>query len=70
MIITRHKVDAGEAMNLGIVSAVVSRDEIIEKAIIKAEEKTSVSPHAICTTNRVLNSLMREEHFPESLAYN
>ena len=47
MIITRHKVDAGEAMNLGIVSAVVSRDEIIEKAIIKAEEKTSVSPYAI-----------------------
>ena len=36
MIITRHKVDAGEAMKLGLVSAVVSRDKIIEKAIIKA----------------------------------
>ena len=70
MIMTRHKVDAGEAMNLGIVSAVVSSDEIIEKAIRKAEEKTGVSPSAIPATKRVLNSLMREKHFPESLAYN
>ena len=38
MIMTRHKVDAGEAMDLGIVSAVVFRDEIIEKVVIKAEK--------------------------------
>ena len=69
MIMTGRIVDAGEALALGIVNAVVTQGELIEKAMIKAEEIASVSPSAIKATKKVLNSLVREEHLLESLVF-
>ncbi len=69
MIMTGRRVNASEALQLGIVNTVVPHSDLLEEAMFKAEEIASVSPSAIKATKRILNSLVIEEHLPESLAY-
>ena len=47
----------------------VPYDQLIERAIAKAEEIASVSPSAVKATKRVLNDMALRENLPQSLAF-
>jgi enoyl-CoA hydratase/carnithine racemase len=69
MMFTGRSIKADEALKMGIVNAVVPYDQLIERAIAKAEEIASVSPSAVKATKRVLNDMALRENLPQSLAF-
>lgn len=69
MIFTGRTIDAAEALRLGCCNQVVPHDRLMEAAMAKAAELTSVSPSSIKASKRILNSMNVAEGLPESLAY-
>ncbi len=69
MMFTGRSVKADEALKMGIVNDVVSHDQLLERAMAKAQEIASVSPSAIKATKRVLNDMALRENLPQSLDF-
>ncbi|WP_158963593.1 enoyl-CoA hydratase-related protein [Chachezhania sediminis] len=69
MILTGRHISAAEAKEIGIVNAVVPQSGLMDAAMAKAAEITSVSPSAIKASKRVLNALDTEHSFAESIEY-
>ena len=69
LMLSGRTIDAAEALRLGCVNEVVPADQLMARAMEKAQELASVSPSSIKATKRVLNDLATREHLPESLDY-
>ena len=69
LMFTGRSLDSREALSLGVVSQIVSDEVILDNAIRKAKEITTVSPSAVKATKRVLNDMAKREHLPESLEF-
>lgn len=69
MMFTGRTIDAAEALKMGCVNEVHPHDELLDKAMEKAEQLCTVSPSAVKATKRVLNDMMRRDGMAESIAY-
>jgi crotonobetainyl-CoA hydratase len=69
MMYTGRTIDAQEALKLGCVNEVHPHEELLAKALEKAEQLCTVSPSAVKATKRVMNDLYRRDGFQESIAY-
>jgi len=69
MMYTGRTILADEALSLGCVNAVVPHDELMAKAMEKAEQLCSVSPSAVKATKRVLNDMYARDGVQASIAY-
>ncbi|MDQ2093052.1 enoyl-CoA hydratase-related protein [Rhodalgimonas zhirmunskyi] len=69
MMYTGRTIDAAEALKMGCVNEVHPHDELLDKAMEKAEQLCTVSPSAVKATKRVLNDMMRRDGMAESIAY-
>ena len=68
MLSGRH-VSAQEGLDLGFVNEITTADKLMERAMAKAVELTSVSPSAVKATKRVLNQMDELENLKSSLQY-
>ena len=68
MLSGRH-VSAQEGLDLGFVNEITTADKLMERAMAKAAELTSVSPSAVKATKRVLNQMDELENLKSSLQY-
>ena len=64
-----RKVDANEALSLGMVNRVVPHADLMNVAMAKATEIASVSPSSVKATKRVLNSMNVAEGLEASNDY-
>ena len=64
-----RKVDANEALSLGMVNRVVPHADLMNVAMAKATEIASVSPSSVKATKRVLNSMNLAEGLEASNDY-
>lgn len=69
MMFTGRTITAAEALEMGCVNEVHPHDELLAKALEKAEQLCTVSPSAVKATKRVLNDLNRRDGMAESIAY-
>lgn len=69
MMYTGRTIDAKEALELGCVNAVHPQDELMARAMDKAEELCNVSPSAVKATKRVMNDLHKRDGMQDSIAY-
>jgi len=69
LMLSGRTIDAAEALRLGCVNEVVPADQLMARAMEKAQELASVSPSSIKATKRILNSMAVAEGLPESLDY-
>ncbi|KZY02687.1 MULTISPECIES: enoyl-CoA hydratase-related protein [unclassified Sulfitobacter] len=69
MMFTGRTITAAEALEMGCVNEVHPHDELLAKALEKAEQLCTVSPSAVKATKRVLNDLNRRDGMVESIAY-
>ncbi|MCX7561695.1 enoyl-CoA hydratase-related protein [Sulfitobacter sp. F26204] len=69
MMYTGRTILADEALELGCVNAVYPHDELMTKAMEKAEQLCSVSPSAVKATKRVLNDMYVRDGMKDSIAY-
>ncbi len=69
LMLTGRTIDAAEALRLGCVNEVVAADDLMARAMEKAQELASVSPSSVKATKRILNSMAVAEGLPESLMY-
>jgi len=69
MMYTGRTIDAAEALALGCVNAVHPHDDLMAKAMDKAEQLCSVSPSAVKATKRVLNDMYKRDGMQGSIAY-
>ncbi len=69
MMYTGRTIMADEALSLGCVNAVYPADELMAKAMEKAEQLCSVSPSAVKATKRVLNDMYIRDGMQGSIAY-
>ena len=69
LMLSGRTIDAAEALRLGCVNEVVPADQLMARAMEKAQELASVSPSSIKATKRILNSMAVAEGLPESLNY-
>ena len=69
MMYTGRTIDATEALELGCVNAVYSAEDLMAKAMEKAEQLCSVSPSAVKATKRVLNDMYVRDGMKDSIAY-
>ena len=69
MMFTGRTITAAEALEMGCVNEVHPHDELMAKALEKAEQLCTVSPSAVKATKRVLNDLNRRDGMAESIAY-
>ncbi|MFL5933590.1 MAG: enoyl-CoA hydratase/isomerase family protein [Gaiellaceae bacterium] len=66
LVLTGRLIDAGEALSIGLVSAV--HDPVIEKASEVAELLAAKSPLALAAAKRSLNRVLHGKH-PENLSF-
>ena len=69
MMYAGRTIMADEALSLGCVNAVHPADELMAKAMEKAEQLCSVSPSAVKATKRVLNDMYIRDGMQGSIAY-
>lgn len=69
IMLTGRHVMAEEGRALGFVNQVVAPEALMEAAMAKAAEITSVSPSAVKATKRVLNQMDELENLRASLQY-
>jgi crotonobetainyl-CoA hydratase len=69
MMYTGRTISAAEALEMGCVNAVHPHDELMAKAMEKAEQLCTVSPSAVKATKRVLNDLNKRDGMADSIAY-
>ncbi len=69
MMYTGRTIDAKEALELGCVNEVHPHDQLMAKAMEKADQLCSVSPSAVKATKRVLNDMNKRDGVQESIAY-
>ncbi|MEH6646974.1 enoyl-CoA hydratase-related protein [Sulfitobacter sp.] len=69
MMFTGRTIMADEALAMGCVNEVHPHDQLMAKAIEKAEQLCSVSPSAVKATKRVLNDMYARDGMQESIAY-
>lgn len=69
MMFTGRTITAAEAKEMGCVNEVHPHDELMAKAMEKAEQLCTVSPSAVKATKRVLNDLNRRDGMAESIGY-
>ena len=69
LLFTGRHLTAPEALDLGILNAVVPQSNLIEAAMSKAEEIAAQSPSSVKATKRVLNAMDVAEGLPESLEH-
>lgn len=69
LMYTGRTIDAAEALALGCVNEVVPHDQLMAKAMEKAEQLCSGSPSAIKATKRVLNDMYARDGLKDSVAY-
>lgn len=69
MMYTGRTIGAQEALEMGCVNEVHPHDELMAKAMEKAEQLCTVSPSAVKATKRVLNDMYARDGLAESVAY-
>lgn len=69
MMFTGRTITADEALKLGCVNEVVPHDQLMDRAMAKAEDLCSVSPSAVKATKRVLNAMAKADGMVESIDY-
>ena len=69
MMYTGRTITAAEALEMGCVNEVHPHDELMAKAMEKAEQLCAVSPSAVKATKRVLNDLNKRDGMADSIGY-
>ena len=69
MIYTGRTIDAAEALEMGCVNEVHPHDQLMEKAMEKAEQLCTVSPSAVKASKRVLNDMYQRDGMAESIGH-
>jgi crotonobetainyl-CoA hydratase len=69
MMFTGRTIMADEALAMGCVNEVVPHDQLMVRAMAKAEELCSVSPSAVKATKRVLNKMAEADGMADSIEY-
>jgi len=69
MMFTGRTIMADEALAMGCVNEVVAHDQLMARAMAKAEELCSVSPSAVKATKRVLNKMAEADGMADSIEY-
>ncbi|MGB5863205.1 MAG: enoyl-CoA hydratase-related protein [Sulfitobacter sp.] len=69
LMYTGRTISADEALALGCVNAVLPHEELMQKAMEKAEQLCAVSPSAVKATKRVLNDMYARDGMQDSIAY-
>ncbi|MDF1857124.1 enoyl-CoA hydratase-related protein [Pseudooceanicola sp.] len=69
MMLTGRSVGAAEGQALGFVNEVVPQAKLMERALEKARELTTVSPSSVRATKRVLNAMDDLENLRSSLNF-
>ena len=69
LIYSGRTFDAAEALALGCVTAVHPHEELMDKAMAKAEELCNVSPSAVKASKRVLNDMYLRDGMAESVGF-
>ena len=69
MMFTGRTIGAEEALAMGCVNEVHPHDELMAKAMEKAEQLCTVSPSAVKATKRVLNDMYARDGMSDSIAY-
>jgi enoyl-CoA hydratase/carnithine racemase len=68
-MLTGRTISAADALDMGCVNEVHPHDQLMAKAMEKAEQLCTGSPSAIKATKRVLNDLAKRDGMVESIAY-
>ncbi|MEQ6250873.1 enoyl-CoA hydratase-related protein [Sulfitobacter sp. HNIBRBA3233] len=69
MMFTGRTIMADEALKMGCVNEVVPHDQLMDRAMAKAEELCTVSPSAVKATKRVLNEMAKADGMAASIDY-
>ncbi|GAA6196501.1 enoyl-CoA hydratase-related protein [Pseudophaeobacter arcticus] len=69
LMFTGRTITAAEALALGCLNEVHPHDQLMEKAMEKAEQLCTVSPSAVKATKRVLNDMALRDGMAGSIAY-
>lgn len=69
LMYTGRTISADEALALGCVNAVLPHEELMQKAMEKAEQLCAVSPSAVKATKRVLNDMYARDGMQDSISY-
>lgn len=69
MMYTGRTISAAEALAMGCVNEVHPHDELMAKAMEKAEQLCTVSPSAVKATKRVLNDMLKRDGMANSINY-
>jgi len=69
MMFTGRTIMADEALAMGCVNEVHAADQLMAKAMEKAEQLCSVSPSAVKATKRVLNDMYARDGMADSIGY-
>jgi len=69
MMYTGRTITADEALAMGCVNAVHPHDQLMAKAMEKAEQLCAVSPSAVKATKRVLNDMYARDGMSDSIGY-
>jgi len=69
MMYTGRTISAAEALQMGCVNEVHPHDELMAKAMEKAEQLCTVSPSAVKATKRVMNDFAKRDGMADSIAY-
>lgn len=69
MMYTGRTIGAQEALEMGCVNEVHPHDQLMAKAMEKAEQLCTVSPSAVKATKRVLNDMYVRDGMKDSIAY-
>ncbi|MEP0156121.1 enoyl-CoA hydratase-related protein [Pseudophaeobacter sp.] len=69
LMFTGRTITAAEALKLGCLNEVHPHDQLMEKAMEKAEQLCTVSPSAVKATKRVLNDMALRDGMAGSIAY-
>lgn len=69
MMYTGHTITAQGALAMGCVNEVHPHDQLMARAMEKAEQLCSVSPSAIKATKRVMNDMYQRDGMADSIAF-
>ena len=69
MIYTGRTITADEALQMGCVNEVHPHEDLMAKAMEKAEQLCAVSPSAVKASKRVLNDMLKRDGMAESIGY-
>ncbi|MEP5152859.1 enoyl-CoA hydratase-related protein [Planktotalea sp.] len=69
MMFTGRTIGAAEALQMGCVTEVHPHEELMTKAMEKAEQLCTVSPSAVKATKRVLNDMLKRDGMADSIGH-